>query len=277
MTATSDAPQLDSPQLDSPHEQVAAEERRRRNPLTRRLPWWGEALIAFCFYWLYDAVQALTQSDVDEARVHGLDIYHAERALHIWAEPDMNVFATHHHLLATVAGYEYGLAHVFVTALVLAYLWWRHPRIQVPLRNAIVGMSLVALLVYWLYPVAPPRLTVSGLTDTLVVNNILGARHVHEGLVNLYAAMPSLHVAWAVWCAAAIVLALRSRWRHVAWLYPVWTTFVVASTANHYFLDAVAGLALTVVPLWLVISRSSRSADSPVNSTSSRPIPSQPR
>jgi hypothetical protein len=147
----------------------------------------------------------------------------------------------------------------------------------VPLRNAIVGMSLVALLVYWLYPVAPPRLTVSGLTDTLIVNNILGARHVHEGLVNLYAAMPSLHVAWAVWCAAAIVIALRSRWRYLAWLYPVWTTFVVVSTANHYFLDAAAGLVLTAVPLWLVISRSSRSADSPASSTSSRPIPNQPR
>jgi hypothetical protein len=272
VTATSE-----TSQLDRPHEAAADDERRRANPLTRRLPWWGEALIAFCFYWLYDAVQALTQSDVDEARAHSLDVLHAERSLHIWAEPDINIFATHHHWLAIVAGYDYGLAHVLVTAVVLGYLWWRHPRVQVPLRNAIVGMSLVALMVYWLYPVAPPRLTVSGLTDTLVSNNILGAREVHEGLVNLYAAMPSLHVAWAVWCAAAVVLALRSRWRHLAWLYPVWTTFVVVSTANHYFLDAVAGLALAIVPLWLVSLRSRRNAGSPASSTSSRPIPSQPR
>jgi hypothetical protein len=256
---------------------AAAQERRRANPLTRRLPWWGEALIAFCFYWLYDAVQALTQSDADEAHAHGIDIVHAERALHIWAEPDINVWATHHHWLVMIAGYDYGLMHVIATALVLAYLWWRHPRIQVPLRNAIVGMSVAALLVYWQYPVAPPRFVVAGLTDTLVTNDILGARHVHEGLVNLYAAMPSLHVAWAVWCAAAIVLALRSRWRHVAWLYPVWTTFVVVSTANHYFLDALAGLALAAGPLWLVTARSRRSAGSPASSTSSRPIPSQPR
>jgi hypothetical protein len=273
MTAEAEA----TSHFDISHEQVARQERRRANPLTRRLPWWGEALIAFCFYWLYDAVQALTQSDADEAQAHGVDLVHAERSLHIWAEPNINVFATHHHFLAIVAGYDYGIAHVFATALVLAYLWWRHPRVQVPLRNAIVGMSLVALVVYWQYPVAPPRLTVSGLTDTLVVNNILGARHVHEGLVNLYAAMPSLHVAWAVWCAAAIVIALRSRWRHLAWLYPVWTTFVVVSTANHYFLDAVAGLALAIVPLWLVTSRSRRSADSPESSTSSRPSPSRPR
>ena len=267
----------DTSQLDDYREQVAQQERRRINPLTRRLPWWGEALIAFCFYWLYDAVQALTQSDADEAHAHALDVLHAERTLHIWAEPNFNVFATHHHVLSMVAGYDYGLAHVLVTATVLGYLWWRHPRIQVPLRNAIVGMSVAALVVYWQYPVAPPRLTVSGLTDTLVVNNILGARHVHEGLVNLYAAMPSLHVAWAVWCAAAIVLAARSPWRHLAWLYPIWTTFVIVATANHFFLDAVAGLALAVPPLLFVTSRSRRSAGSPASSTSSRPIPSQPR
>jgi hypothetical protein len=273
MTATSDT----SSQVASTREAVARQERRRAHPFTRRLPWWGEALIAFSFYWLYDAVQALTQSDLDEAHAHGLDIVHAERAMHIWAEPDFNVLLTHHHFLSIVAGYDYGLAHVLVTAVVLGYLWLRHPRVQVPLRNGLVAMSLVALVVYWLYPVAPPRLTVSGLTDTLVVNNILGARHVHEGLVNLYAAMPSLHVAWAIWCAAAIVMALRSRWRHLAWLYPLWTTFVVVATANHYFLDAAAGLALAIGPLLLVSARSRRSAGSPGSSTSSRPIPSQPR
>jgi hypothetical protein len=273
MTAEAEA----TSHFDISHEQVARQERRRANPLTRRLPWWGEALIAFCFYWLYDAVQALTQSDVDEARAHAFDVVHAERALHVWAEPNVNVFATHHHFLSLVAGYDYGLAHVFVTAAVLGYLWWRHPRIQVPLRNAIVAMSLIALVVYWRYPVAPPRLTVSGFTDTLVVNDILGARHVHEGLVNLYAAMPSLHVAWAVWCAVAIVFASRSRWRHLAWLYPMWTTFVIVATANHFFLDALAGLALAVGPLWLVTSRSRRSAGSPVSSTTGRPSPSRLR
>lgn len=271
-----------SAQCDLPEEAVAravadTQERQRSNPLARRLPWWGEALIAFAFYWLYDAVQALTQSDVDEARAHGLDVVHAEKHLRIWAEPDLNRWLTHHHWLAIVSGYDYALAHVFVTATVLGFVWWRRPRIEVALRNAIVCFSLVALVVYWQYPVAPPRLTVRGLTDTLVSNDILGARHVHEGLVNLYAAMPSLHVAWALWCAVAIVLALRTRWRHLAWLYPVWTTWVVAATANHYFLDAVAGALLAAGPLAYVTYRSRRSAGSPVSSTTGLPTPSRPR
>jgi hypothetical protein len=160
---------------------------------------------------------------------------------------------------------------------VLGFLWWRRPRLEVPLRNALVALSVVALAVYWQYPVAPPRLTVSGLTDTLVTNDILGARHVHEGLVNLYAAMPSLHVAWSLWCAAAIVLALRSPWRHLAWLYPTWTTFVIVATANHYFLDAAAGALFTAVALSVVTARSRRSAGSPASSTTGHPTPSPPR
>lgn len=268
---TCDAASVD----DVTREQDDRDERARSNPFLRRLPWWGEALIAVSFYWLYDVVQALTQSDVDEARAHGVDIVHAEKTLHIWAEPDLNRWTTAHHWLAIISGYDYALAHVFVTGTVLAYIWWRHPRVEVPLRNAIVGFSIVGLLVYWQYPVAPPRLTVGGLTDTLVSNDILGARHVHEGLVNLYAAMPSLHVAWALWCAVAIVLALRSRWRHLAWLYPAWTTWVVASTANHYFLDAAAGVVLAAPALLYVTFRLRRSAGSPASSTSSLPIPSQ--
>jgi hypothetical protein len=246
--------------------------------LGRRLPWWGEALIAVAFYWLYNAVQALTQSDADEAVHHGADIVSAEKSLHIWAEPNINHWATGHHVLSLVAGYDYALAHVFVTAAVLGYLWWRHPAVQVRLRNAIVALSIVALAVYWRFPVAPPRLTVHGLTDTLIVNDILGARHVHEGLVNLYAAMPSLHVAWSLWCAAAIVLALRSPWRQLAWLYPVWTTFVIVATANHYFLDAAAGVVFAVVPIWWAVTgRTTRSAAGPVSSTIDLPSPSRPR
>ncbi|HET6907873.1 MAG TPA: phosphatase PAP2 family protein [Mycobacteriales bacterium] len=266
----------DAVSADTERDAVATRERRRFNPLARRLPWWGETLVAVAFYWLYDAVQALTQSDADEATAHGADVVRAEKAVHIWAEPNVNHWATHHNWLALIAGYDYALAHVFVTAAVLAYLWWRHPEIEVGLRNAIVGMSLVALVVYWQFPVSPPRFVVAGLTDTLIKNDILGARHVHEGLVNLYAAMPSLHVAWAVWCAAALVLALRSAWRHLAWLYPCWTTFVVVSTANHYFLDAFAGLVLAIVPLAIVTFRWPRSADSPASSTSAHPIPSRP-
>lgn len=214
--------------------------------------------MAVGFYLLYDVVQSRTQSAASIAKTHALGVVHAEHAMRIWIEPDINRWATHHHWLVLVAGYDYGLAHVVVTAAVLGFLWWRHPRLELALRNQIVAMSLLALLVYWLYPVSPPRFVVPGMSDTLIRNDVLGARHSYHGLVNLYAAMPSLHVAWALWCAVAVVLALRSPWRHLAWLYPCWTTFVVVATANHYLLDAAAGAALAGVFLLPVVSSAGR-------------------
>jgi hypothetical protein len=71
--------------------------------------------------------------------------------------------------------------------------------------------------------------------------------------------MPSLHVAWAAWCAAAVVIATRGRWRHLAWLYPAATTFVVLATANHFVLDAAAGLA--VMTLGLLATRAAAKPD----------------
>jgi hypothetical protein len=119
-------------------------------------------------------------------------------------------------------------------------------------------MSVPALFVYGLWPVAPPRLAVAGITDTLVEHNILGAAHVHGGFVNLYAAMPSLHVAWAVWCAGAVVVTSTSKWRHLAWVYPAMTTFAVLATGNHFLIDCLAGMILALIAFALWRSRLTR-------------------
>ena len=107
-------------------------------------------------------------------------------------------------------------------------------------------LTAAANVVFWAWPAAPPRFSVPGMTDILVTRDILGAAHPHgaTGLVNLYAAMPSLHVAWAAWCALAVVTASRGRWRRLAWLYPAVTTLVVLASANHFLLDAGGGLAV---------------------------------
>src|SRR5262249_56257506 len=96
------------------------------------------------------------------------------------------------------------------------------------------------------WPAAPPRFSVPGMTDILVTRDILGAAHPHgaTSLVNLYAAMPSLHVAWAAWCATAIVTTTGTRWRHLAWLYPAATILVVLASANHFLLDTAGRLAV---------------------------------
>ena len=215
---------------------------------TSRSPrWWFEFVLVAAGYELYSLVQALTTGHA-RAYHHAHELINAERAMHVWIEPTLSRFGVVHGWIGLPSGYYYELTHVGVTAATLIYLWRRGPSYYTALRNTLIVISLPALIVYAAWPVAPPRLA-AGVADTLVKHNVLGAAHVHNGIVNLYAAMPSLHVAWAVWCAAAVVYAGTSKWRHVAWIYPCATTFAVMVTGNHFVLDAVAGAVLAAVPL----------------------------
>ena len=119
--------------------------------------------------------------------------------------------------------------------------------------------TIGANIVFWTWPVAPPRFAIPGLVDILTAHNVLDSADPHgvTGAANLYAALPSLHVCWATWCAIAVVTATRSRWRYLAWLYPAATTFVVLASANHFVFDVAGGVAVTL--LGLAVSRISLS------------------
>jgi hypothetical protein len=208
------------------------------------------ALIAVS-YLGYALIRLAVKASRTSAFVHAAELWRAERLMHLDIEPSLNHLAAAHAALAEGAGYYYGLLNFIVTPLVLAWLYLRRPAAFGRLRSALVLSTTAANLVFWTWPVAPPRFAVPGMTDVLVRYHILGAGDAHgpDSLVNLYAAMPSLHVAWAAWCAAAVVIATRSRWRHLAWLYPAATTFVVLASANHFVLDVIAGLAVMFLGL----------------------------
>jgi hypothetical protein len=229
---------------------------RRRLPLTwRRLPWWGELLTIGCFYVLYEAVRAVTPSDALAAGRHADDILDLEHWAHVQVELTLNRALSSTHLLATLAAGYYTTLHFVVTPLMLVYLWRRQPGRYPELRSALVLTSIVALVVFWTWPVAPPRFAIEGASDTLVNVHLIGSANPHGvvSLINEYAAMPSLHVGWAVWCAFAVVCTSRSRWRYLAWLYPTATSLVVIATANHYVLDVLAGGLLTAACLALTL------------------------
>ena len=216
-----------------------------------RLPAAAEVAIIAAGYAGYALVRLAVRASRPAAVAHAAGLWRAERWLHVDIEPSLNHLAAVRPVLAETAGYYYGLAHFVVTALVLAWLWLRLPAAFGRLRSALVLATTAANVVFWTWPVAPPRFAVPGMADVLVRYRILGAGRPHgpDSLVNLYAAMPSLHVAWAAWCAAAIVAATGGRWRHLAWLYPAATTVVVLATANHFLADAAAGLAITAAGL----------------------------
>jgi PAP2 superfamily len=212
-----------------------------------RLPAAAEVAIIGAGYGAYSLVRLAIRAGHRVAVTHSAELWRTERRLHISVEPYLNHLLAAHVVLAEAAGYYYGLLHFLVTALVLAWLYLRRPAAFGRLRSALVLATAVANVVFWAWPAAPPRLSLPGMTDILAVHDILGAASPRgpDGLVNLYAAMPSLHVAWAAWCAVAIATTTSARWRHLAWLYPAATTFVVLASANHFVLDAVGGLATT--------------------------------
>jgi PAP2 superfamily len=194
----------------------------------------------------YALVRLAVRAGRHAAFVHAAELWRAERWLHLDVEPSLNHLASASPALAEAAGYYYGLLHFTVTPLVLGWLYLRRPPAFPRLRSALVLATSAANIVFWTWPAAPPRYSVPGMTDILVSHHVLGAADPHgpDRLVNLYAAMPSLHVAWATWCAVAVSTATRSRWRHLAWLYSSATVLVVLASANHFLLDAAGGLAV---------------------------------
>lgn len=247
MTAAVDQGTEHSPRGEPPQEV-------RRRPWSfswRRMSWWGEIATVGIGYEAYSAVRGAAPTHVADAFAHGRWLWDVESGAGVaWART-LNELTTSHHALELAAGYWYGSLHFVATPLALAWLWWRRPRSYSWLRTALVTTTLLALVSFWLYPVAPPRLAIPGMTDTLVANDIMGAAsHTSIGaFVNMYAAMPSLHIAWAFWVAAAIAVTTGGLIRRWIWVYPALTTFAVLATANHYVLDVVAGVLLVVFAL----------------------------
>ena len=115
-------------------------------------------------------------------------------------------------------------------------------------------MNVLAFAVFWLYPVAPPRM-LAGFTDVVAASHTIGSWHTGAlaSDANQLAAMPSLHLAWALWCTFAVWTATRRRaWRALAVVYPLITTFAVLSTGNHYLFDVLGGALLAVLSMALV-------------------------
>jgi hypothetical protein len=155
--------------------------------------------------------------------------------------------------LSIAAGYLYATLHYTVTPGVLVWLYRSHPAHYLRSRRILAAATVAALVGYWLYPTAPPRLLTSGVfPDVLALFADWGwwgadasAPQGLGALTNEYAAMPSMHVGWAVWSGVAIaVLARRPVVRLLGLAYPLVITLVVVATANHYLVDAFAGAAV---------------------------------
>ena len=142
----------------------------------------------------------------------------------------------------------YGTLHFVVTALVLVHLYRRRPGHYQRWRAAFVLTSVAAFLFARCWPVAPPRLVLDGAGAPLLVDTL--AEHAapwtfHSGamseVANQYAAMPSMHAGWALFCALALGIGRSLPVRAALLAYPALVTVVVMASGNHYLLDALGG------------------------------------
>lgn len=264
-SAAGDARDLDSLSdltVDSvrrPSERVAAVLWRRHRP------WMTEIGLILGLYWLYSFMRSASPDRVALATSNARLVESVQRELGLDIELWMNGLFVRHQWLADAASLWYQITHMLVTAGVLLWLWTRRRPSYGPMRTSLAVLMVSGLATYWLFPLSPPRFALHGAVDTMHANPVLFAgQESVTGLANLYAAMPSLHVGWAVWCALAVVMTTRSRWWYLAWAYPLTTTFVVLGTANHYLLDAVAGTVYAVGAYAVTRSAYSRTAASTV-------------
>jgi hypothetical protein len=219
-----------------------------------RSRWWVEALVVVWLCWIYDATTNLAPLRLHLALAHAEGLLSLERTLHIDPELTLDRWLAGHRTLGLLVSDYYDNAHFIVTLGLLGLLWWRRADIYRPLRNALVLVNLLAFVVFWRYPVAPPRM-LSGFTDVVASTHAFGSWHTGSlaSHANELAAMPSLHIAWAAWCALAVWRMTERAWlRALAILHTCLTAVAVISTGNHFVLDIAGGLAILALSVALV-------------------------
>ncbi|MGW6743975.1 phosphatase PAP2 family protein [Streptomyces sp. NPDC055025] len=244
-----------------PHSAAARATASARVGATRqpgvRPRWWAELTLVVLIYAAYSAGRLLARDDGSAAVDHGLAILRVEKALFLNAEHPLNRLFTATPALAVPADFVYASLHYLVTPAVLVWIFRRRSTHYRAARSWLTISTLLGLVGFTLLPTSPPRLLDArhGFVDTMAQYSEYGwwggeasaPRGLGE-MTNQFAAMPSLHVGWALWCGVLL-------WRHartplVRWLgalYPAVITVVVMGTANHYFLDAVAGALVMAV------------------------------
>lgn len=219
-----------------------------------RLRWWTELPLLVLVYACYSAGRLLARGDVNSAVDHGLAILRIEKVLRINAEHPLNRLFRTEAWIGVPADFWYASLHYLVTPVVLVWLFRSRTVHYRAARTWLMTSTFIGLIGFTLLPTCPPRLLSAdhGFVDTMAQYSSYGwwggeasAPRGLGGMTNQYAAMPSLHVGWALWCGVML-------WRHggtraaktAGVVYPLVTTIVVMGTANHYFLDAAAGAAV---------------------------------
>ena len=211
----------------------------------------------------YQLARGFADRDPHEAMVNGRLVIDVERGLHTLIEPDLQRVVVQNDLFLDAFNWTYWLSQFPVIGLALLWIYLFRNEAFLRVRNWVLMTNLLGLIGYVVMPTAPPRMfPEEGFIDTLASSAALNHG---SGLVQLasnqYAAMPSLHAADSLLVGVTMALIVRRPVFKLLWLaWPVWVWFCVIATANHFWLDIVAGVAVAVVAAALVYRRELRAA-----------------
>jgi hypothetical protein len=236
---------------------------------------------------LYMAVRALSAGSSNEAVQNASRLLQFEKALGIDVEASFQKAVLSTEWLITVANWFYSFTYWPMIIGTLIYTWIRHRELFIRYRNALFFSGMLGLVVFALFPVAPPRF-LDGYVDTVNA----AARHqfiAHPSwIINENAALPSFHVGWVV-LSAVLLIPLARRWsiRLLLLLPGPLMAITVVITANHYLVDIVAGVGISLLGLQLASWRDRRrkasdddatslSVEAPPPTANESSVPSQP-
>ncbi|NYI91173.1 hypothetical protein HNR02_004496 [Amycolatopsis endophytica] len=226
-----------------------------RTAAVRRPSWWRELLLGLGLFGVYLLVEALPLPGREErAHANGEALLAFERWLHLDFELPVNLWLAGQGWIRVFANYEYAVTYIASAIVLLIWVHARHPVHYRSVRNSFVWLNLFALACFWLYPVAPPRmLEGAGFVDTVRLGHtfLSWGSPALQG-ANQLAAMPSLHVGWALWVSVVLARIRGGRVVQVVSAVHVLITFaVIVATGNHYWIDAAGAVVFIVAATWL--------------------------
>lgn len=226
-----------------------------RSLAARALPQgWTDLLrqiLLFCgAYWLYRLVRGTVDGRAAEAFDNARSLIDAERSLGLFVEPSVHAWAEGREAIIDFASWTYVNSHFTITVATLAWLYLRRNERFYFVRNMFMVAMGLALVGYAAFPTAPPRFMPEwGFTDSVAAfTGVTADSASADMLFNPFAAVPSMHVAFALMLGATMASMTRRRWaRALWWSYAPVVTFVVVATANHWWLDAFFGALVAAV------------------------------
>ncbi|MEL7208425.1 MAG: phosphatase PAP2 family protein [Actinomycetota bacterium] len=225
--------------------------------ISPRLRWWFEVLFVLAFYAVYTSIRNGLSAGPDAADLafrNAERIIDLEKLIGLFQEERIQSWFLDYDHFIRFWNVFYGTLHFAVTIFAMVWTYRRYPNRYPLWRNTLACTTGLALVGFTLFPLMPPRLLDAGppfgagqsygFVDTLAEYGGLWSfdSGTMAQISNQYAAMPSLHFAWALWCFFVLYRYLPWRWARIAIaVYPWATLFAIIVTGNHYWLDAVGG------------------------------------